>query len=70
MSRDAKMFILGIVGFYALGVLLCAFAYITDNSQFFILVMTFWIKATVFAIIFGMAYWLYCIITNALGWNN
>jgi hypothetical protein len=70
MSRDAKLVILAIVAFYVLGLLLCALAYVTDNSQFFILVMTFWIKATVFGIFFGMAYWLYCIITNAFGWNN
>jgi hypothetical protein len=70
MSRDWKFFISGVVAFYALGVFLGAVAYALDNFDFFVLVATIWIKVTMFAVVFGMAYWLYHIIAVALGWRG
>ena len=67
MNSDIKLLLSGLGAFYAAGLLLLVLTYIFDMSGYFIVLLTFWIKATMAAVLVGMTYWLYCILASFAG---
>jgi hypothetical protein len=67
MSDDAKSFTLTIALFYAIGIILAVRAYAQNSIDDFSVVAEVWIKGTVWPVLCGLIYWLFCIILTAFG---